>query len=119
MSAINVSAYGRQYTFHMNTPFASDNSNCVVSAVKGDIERKSYITMTKFDIHGGSPEIAMWVAAKGSCEKLTDVWTWRSTAPPVALEYHPDVIVKSGIIYQLCAEQFGNGSVTFEGRWAP
>lgn len=65
ISATNVSAYTRQYTFHMNTSYAHGKEpNCGYAATKDDNEAIAYITMTRYKINSGTPQISMWVAPK-------------------------------------------------------
>ena len=118
-SATGVSAQTREFTFHMNTVYAhGKDPNCGYAASKADGERAAYITVTKF-IDTGSPTISMWVAPSGSYKQLTPAWSWTSTAPRKKIGYDPSVNVKAGMMNQLCAEQFGSGTVVIGGRWTP
>lgn len=58
ISATNVSAYTRQYTFHMNTSYAHGKEpNYGYAATKDDNEAIAYITMTRYKINSGTPQI--------------------------------------------------------------
>lgn len=88
ISATNVSAYTRQYTFHMNTSYAHGKEpNCGYAATKDDNEAIAYITMTRYKINSGTPQISMWVAPSGTYAQATDAWTWTGTAPRKPLGY--------------------------------
>lgn len=118
ISATNVSAYTRQYTFHMNTSYAHGKEpNCGYAATKDDNVAIAYITMTQYKINSGTPQISMWVAPSGTYAQATDAWTWTGTAPRKSLGYNR--AVKKGMAFQLCAEQFGSGRAVIGGRWTP
>ena len=88
ISATNVSAYTRQYTFHMNTSYAhGKDPNCGYAATKDDNVAIAYITMTQYKINSGTPQISMWVAPSGTYAQATDAWTWTGTAPRKSLGY--------------------------------
>ncbi|MDO4340541.1 MAG: hypothetical protein Q4C91_21045 [Eubacteriales bacterium] len=120
VSSTSVPAYTLEYTFHMNTSYAhGKDPNCGYAASKDDNEQKAYITMTRFQKSDGSPTISMWVAPSGSYTELTTAWSWTSTAPRKPLDYYPYVYAGKGDVNQLCAEQFGGGSVVIGGKWTP
>lgn len=120
VSMTSVSAYTREYTFHMNTNYAhGKDPNCGYAATKDDNEQAAYITMTRFEKSGGSPRISMWVAPSGVYSQATDAWTWTSTAARKRLGYYASANAATGKAFQLCAEQFGSGSAVIGGRWTP
>ena len=117
--SLNVSAQTRSYLFHMNEDYLHGTvANCGYVATKADNEQKAYVTMTQFSVSSGSPKISMWVGPNGRTGQLTTAWTWTSTASTLTLDYYR-VTAKAGNQYQLCAEQFGHGSVVVGGRWTP
>lgn len=119
-SATSVSAYTREYTFHMNTSYLHGNTpNCGYAATKSDDEQTAYVTMNKYNKESGSPKVSMWVAPSGSYTQATDAWTWTGSAPRKSLGYYSSANAKQGKAFQLCAEQFGSDSVVASGKWTP
>ena len=102
----------------MNTSYAHGKEpNYGYAATKDDNEAIAYITMTRYKINSGTPQISMWAAPSGTYAQATDAWTWTGTAPRKPLGYNR--AVKKGMAFQLCAEQFGSGSAVIGGRWTP